>query len=118
VKTKPKNLGTQLETWTVRKAQTHNLTAERLPEGGTNDRGDIRIQTNIEWIGECKNRTNLNIHQELTKAIKKAGHPHTFIVWKRLTRKPGNTNRTQPGPPIIALTVETFLQLLKETTTQ
>jgi hypothetical protein len=117
MKTSPKAQGTRTETATVNTAQNLGLQAERLPEQGSNDRGDIRIYTNTEWVGEVKNRERLNIHQTLDKAITKAGTPDTFVVWKRLTRNPGNTRRHQDGPIIVALTLDRFLALLKETTT-
>jgi hypothetical protein len=115
MKTRPKDLGTQLETWTVRRSQDWGLIAERLAEGGPVDRGDVRVWTNEEWVGECKNRSNLNIHDAVAKAGMKSGTWRTFVVWKRLVRKSGNTVRTQAGPPIVAMTVDTFLELLKET---
>jgi len=115
MRTKPKDLGTKLETWTVRRAQDSGLVAERLAEGGANDRGDIRVLTDWEWVGECKNRAQLNIHDAVGQAVAKSGTWRTFVVWKRLVRKSGNTVRTQAGPPIVAMTVDTFLELLKET---
>lgn len=115
MRTRPKDLGTAFETWMVNQTQDVGLIAERIAEGGQYDRGDIRILTDHEWIGECKNRTNLNIHLAVEQAVAKAGHQRTFVVWKRMVRKKGNTNRTQPGPPIVAMPVDTFLALLKET---
>lgn len=115
MRTRPKDLGTQLETWMVRAAAERGLTAERLAEGGIRDRGDLRILTNTEWVGEAKNRGQLNIHIAVQDAMRKAGHNQAFVVWKRMVRKPGQQNRYQPAPPIIALQVDTFLELLKET---
>lgn len=116
MKTRSKDLGTQFETWTVNKAQDRGLISERLAEGGSKDRGDVRILTNTEWVAECKNRSNLNIHTAVQDAMWKAGHNQAVVFWKRLVRKKGNTNRHQPAPPIVAMSVETFLMLLKETT--
>ncbi len=116
MRTSPRALGTREETATVASAQQMGLIAERLPEGGTYDRGDIRILTDHEWIGEIKNRERLNIHQTLEKAILKAGTRFAFVVWRRLTRSPGAQRRHQDGPVIVALTLDVFLELLKEDT--
>ena len=99
----------------MNQAQDSGLISERLAEGAANDRGDVRILTEHEWVGEAKNRMNLNIHQALESARRKSGTPRTFVLWKRMVRKKGNTNRTQAGPPIIAMGVDTFLELLGET---
>lgn len=115
MKTRPKDLGTRLESATVIAAMDAGLIAERLAEGGMRDRGDLRILTNDEWVGETKDRMQLNIHQALEKARTKSGTHRTFVVWRRMVRKPGNQRRTQAGPTIVALEVDTFLELLKET---
>ena len=116
MKTTPRALGTREETVTVRAAQEAGLIAGRLPEGGAYDQGDIYILTDQEWIGEVKHRERLNIHQTLEKAIGKSDTPNTFVVWRRSIRAPGHTNRHQDGPVIVALTLDSFLELLKETT--
>ncbi len=117
MRTSPKALGTAQETKTVNTAHDHGLIAGRLPEGGINDRGDIYILTDYEWIGEVKDHMQLNIHQTLKKALEKSDTPNTFVVWRRMARKPGRSNRHQTGPTIVALTLDRFLELLKETTT-
>ena len=116
MKTSPKALGTAQETATVTAAAAAGLQTMRLPEGGQYDRGDIVIYTNHEWVGEIKHRLALNIHQTLEKAITKSGTPDTFVVWRRSVRDPGKTNRHQDGPIIVALTLDRFLELLKEDT--
>ncbi len=116
MKTSPKALGTRQEPATVTAAADHGLQAMRLPEGGAYDRGDIVIYTNHEWVGEVKHRLALNIHQTLEKALEKSGTPDTFVVWRRSVRDPGKTNRHQDGPIIVALTLNRFLELLKEDT--
>lgn len=113
MRTRPKDLGTRLESFVVHRAQDRGLIAERLPEGAINDRGDIRIITDREWIGECKDRMSLNLPQAVAKAILKAGSLDTFVVWRKMKRKDGNTNRTQDGPIIVAITLERYLELLK-----
>lgn len=117
MRSRPKDLGTAQETRVVRAAQQKGLIAERLAEGGAQDRGDVRILTDHEWIVEVKDRERLNIHQSLEKALAKSGTPDTAVVWRRMHRKPGNSNRTQDGPVVVALTLERFLGLLLESVT-
>lgn len=110
---KPKAQGTAWESATVAASQAFGLEAERLAEGGMNDLGDVRIYTPAgDWIIEAKHRTALNIHETLEKAIRKSGTPNTAVHWKRSARKKGNTNRTQVGVPIVAITYERFLELI------
>jgi hypothetical protein len=103
-----------MESFVVRIAQDYGLIAERLAEGGSNDRGDVRIFTDVEWVMECKDRMNLNVPRSLEKAIAKAGTPHTALVWRKMTRRNGSQRRTQDGPVIVALTLPRFLELLAE----
>lgn len=112
MKTRPKDLGTRQETLVVRHAQDYGLIAERLAEAGSNDRGDIRILTDQEWVGEVKDRMQLNIHQALDKARAKSGTHSTFVVWRKMKRNQGSSRRVQDGPTIVALTLDRFLELL------
>lgn len=114
MRTRPKDLGTRLETAVVRNAQDRGLIAERLAEGAAYDRGDVRILTDREWTIEVKDRMSLNVPQALEKALAKAGTPDTALVYRKMTRRNGNTNRTQDGPVIVALTLDRFLELLRE----
>lgn len=98
----------------MRRAQQIGLIAERLAEGGSADRGDVRILTDVEWVGEVKDRMSLNLPKALEKAIIKSGTADTFIVWRKMKRVDGNNRRTQDGPVIVALTLDRFLELLKE----
>jgi hypothetical protein len=116
LKTRPKDLGTALETFVVRAAQAVGLLAERLPEGGSRDKGDVRIYTDHEWVGEIKNRQQLNIHKELEAATRKSETVHTFVVWKRMARREGSQRRHQVGPTIVAITLTEFLDLLYKST--
>lgn len=111
---KQKAQGTAFETLVANILQDHGLIAERIAEGGINDRGDVRVFTDYEWILECKHRTNLNAHQTLEKTIQKAGTADAALVWKKSVRKPGNTNRTQEGPIMVSLSLDRFARLLKE----
>lgn len=114
MRTRPKDLGTRQETAVVRRAQGYGLIAERLAEGSVTDRGDIRIFTDTEWVGEVKDRMALNVHQALDKARAKSGAHSTFIVWRKMKRNSGSSRRVQDGPVIVALTLDRFLELLKE----
>ena len=114
MRSRPKDLGTKLETFCVRRAQHHGLIAERLAEGAVYDRGDIRILTDREWVGEVKDRMSLNLPAALEKAIGKSGSADTFVVWRKMVRRNGNTNRTQDGPVVVAMTLDRFLELLVE----
>ena len=124
MKSRAKDLGTRLETATVDAAQAAGLAAERLAEGGSKDLGDVRIWGWRIWahktdpttvrrvfVVECKDRMALNIHEALAKAIAKGGR-FTVVKWRRMARKPGNTNRTQVGEPIIAMSESLFLELI------
>jgi hypothetical protein len=111
MRTRPKDLGTAQETRVVKAAQAAGLIAERLAEGGSADRGDVRVWTDTEWVIECKDRMNLNVPRALEKALLKSGTPDTALVWRKMVRRNGNTNRTQDGPVIVALTLDRFLEL-------
>lgn len=114
MRTRPKDLGTRHETRVVRACQDAGLIAERLAEAGVNDLGDVRIicANDQTWILECKDRQNLPIHKALDKALRKSMTPRTAVVWRRMVRREGNTNRTQEGPVVVALTLEAFIELL------
>ena len=114
MRTRPKDIGTRLETAVVRNAQDRGMVAERLAEGAANDRGDIRVYTDTEWVGEVKDRMSLNVPRALEKALAKSKTPDTFLVYRKMIRKAGNTNRTQDGPVVVVLTLDRFLGLLGE----
>jgi hypothetical protein len=114
MRTRPKDLGTRLETAVVRNAIDRGLIAERLAEGAVNDRGDIRVYTDEEWVGEVKDRMSLNVPQALAKALLKSGSYNTFLVWRKMKRLDGNTRRTQDGPVVVVLTLDRFLELLAD----
>jgi hypothetical protein len=112
MRSRPRDLGTKMESRIVAAAQSAGLIAERLAEGGSADRGDVRIWTDTEWVLECKDRMNLNVPRALEKALLKSGTPDTALVWRKMARKNGNTNRTQDGPVVVAVTLDRFLELL------
>ena len=109
MRTRPKDLGTRMETAVVRNAQDRGLIAERLAEGGAYDRGDIRILTDVEWVGEVKDRMSLNVPRAVEHALAKAKTPDTFLVYRKMVRREGYQNRTQDGPVVVALTLDRFL---------
>lgn len=112
MRSRPKALGTALETFVVRRAQDRGLVAERLAEGGPADRGDVRIYTDTEWVVEVKDRMNLNVPRALAKALRKSGTLDTALVYRKMVRKEGNINRTQDGPIIVAVTLDRYFELL------
>tara|TARA_A100001011_G_C14321483_1_gene850920 strand:- start:5156 stop:5518 length:363 start_codon:yes stop_codon:yes gene_type:complete len=115
---KPKQQGTTYETFCVNRLnEIPSIKAQRLAEGGMNDRGDLVIEKakSFDVIGECKNRTNLNLHQTLRKALEKSGQFETVVYWKKLKRKGGNSKRTPDGEPeVVAMTPEFFEWLLRQ----
>lgn len=114
---RPRDQGTKWETEIVNRAQDMGLAASRIAEGGIYDRGDIEIWGDSKlgggyWIVEAKDRANLNIHLALSKARLKAHRLESVVAWKRRIRKGQNVNRTQDGEPIVAMTLDLFLELI------
>tara|TARA_B100001996_G_C18668965_1_gene595956 strand:- start:1416 stop:1778 length:363 start_codon:yes stop_codon:yes gene_type:complete len=113
---KPKQQGTAYETFCVNRLdEKMSIKARRLAEGGKNDLGDIEfIKGNKHFfIGECKNRTNLNVHQTLSKALEKSGQFETVVYWKKLKRKDGNAKRSADGESeVVIMTPMLFEHLL------
>ena len=56
----------------------------------------------------------LNAHATLAKALNKAGHDDVVLWWKRTERKPGAQRRTQVGKPIVVMSEDLFLDVLRE----
>ena len=116
---KPKAQGTRHETWIVDKLKAAGIYARRIAEGGSKDVGDVLIATEGagEWIVEAKATQTLNVTRVLGKARKKSGVANTALIWKRLTKSKGNTNRTPDGVPVVVvLSFESFVQLLDNQT--
>jgi len=114
---KPKQQGTAYETFCVNRLNEMPYTkAQRLAEGGMNDKGDLLVEKNkFDMVCECKNRTNLNLHQTLNKAIQKSGQFETVVYWKKLKRKGENNKRSADGEPeVVAMTPEFFEWLLSQ----
>lgn len=111
---KSKQQGTATESACVA-ALADVVPAERLPEGGARDRGDVRFWIgDDEWIVECKATQVLNITRTLGKARRKAGTHLTAVWWKRLVPKQGKQRRGPDGSPVVvAMEPDTFLHLLR-----
>ncbi len=87
----------------------------RLAEEGIHDQGDLEvILSDFPLIIECKDVSNLPIHETVVKAGKKAGLSYSAVVWKRKRLEKGNTKRTQVGKPIVCMTMSDFADLLRQ----
>ena len=113
---KYKSQGTKHESWIVNELEVVGLKARRLAEGGSADEGDVEV--NIEgtrWVLEGKARQTLNVQTTLGKARKKAGGlTPVAVIWKRLVKVPGYTNRqpVEGERVVVTLSWEDFLRLL------
>jgi hypothetical protein len=113
---KSKSQGTKHESWIVNELEVVGLKARRLAEGGSADEGDVEV--NIEgtrWVLEGKARQTLNVQTTLGKARKKAGGlTPVAVIWKRLVKVPGYTNRqpVEGERVVVTLSWEDFLRLL------
>ena len=114
---KPKAQGTRHESWIVTELQALGIQARRLAEGGAADEGDVEATINgTRWVLEGKATQSLNVQKILGKARRKAGgSTPVAVVWKRLVKVAGMTNR-QPveGERIVViLSWEDFTNLIK-----
>lgn len=113
---KMKKQGTAHESWLVNQLTDRGIKASRLPEGGALDEGDVEAYIlGKRWVFEAKARTNLNVQQTLGKARAKAGGlTPVAVVWKRLVKVAGFTNR-QPiegERVVVSLSLEDFLNII------
>ena len=109
---KPKIKGT---TWdrSLRKFFTERgYEVTRLGEEGSNDLGDIMLHAHTDIVIEAKNRTQMNIHSVMEKAVAKAQGIPCVVIWKRTVKKPGNSRALPVGVPVVCMTLETFVNLL------
>jgi hypothetical protein len=92
---KQKAQGTSHESWIVNELMAAGLKSRRLAEGGSDDEGDVETTiTGSRWVLEGKARQTLNVQQTLGKARRKAGgNTPVAVVWKRLVKVAGYTNR-------------------------
>ena len=115
---KPKIQGTAFESWVVTKLNDSMGglgDARRIAEGGANDKGDVTYTDgfNQRWIVECKATQTLNVTRVLGKARKKGGE-YTVLMWKRLTKSKGNTQRTPDGEPVVVVVpFEVWCELMR-----
>jgi hypothetical protein len=112
---KAKAQGTTHESWIVNELTKIGFSARRIAEGGSADEGDV--ETFIQgsrWILEGKARQNLNVQQTLGKARKKAKGLPVAVVWKRLVKVAGYTNRqpVENERVVVILSWEDFLSVI------
>ena len=108
-----KQQGTAWESAIVRRFTDEGINAWRLSEGGQYDLGDVMLDE-YGIVIECKDTTQLNLHQAVAKANRKAARRGHIAAgaWKRKKRQNGNQRRTQVGPPIVAMLLDDYLLLL------
>jgi Holliday junction resolvase len=114
---KPKAQGTRHESWVVQELQALGIQARRLAEGGAADEGDVEATINgTRWVLEGKATQSLNVQKILGKARRKAGgNTPVAVVWKRLVKVAGLTNRqpVEGERTVVILSWEDFTNLLK-----
>ena len=112
---KQKAQGTTHESWIVNAFKAIGIDSRRIAEGGSADEGDVEMFHKGErWVIEAKARQTLNIQQTLGKARKKANGSRVAVVWKRLVKVAGYTNR-QPVEGeriVVVISWEDYLNLL------
>lgn len=91
---KSKAQGTAHESWIVQALGAIKVKARRLAEGGSADEGDVEASiAGTRWILEGKARQTLAVQTTLAKARRKAAGAPVALVWKRLVKVAGKTNR-------------------------
>lgn len=91
---KPKAQGTAFETAFVRQCQTAGLLADRMPEGGMNDAGDV-------WIGDTPFPSGDDI---------------AIVAWHRLVDV-GTARRTPDGvTSVVVIALEDFTRIARYAT--
>ena len=118
---KAKAQGTKHESWIVNTLTEVGIESRRLAEGGSYDEGDVEAYIGgIRWVLEGKATQNLNVQKILGKARSKAGgSTPVAVVWKRLVKVEGKTNR-QPveGERVtITLSLDDFITLINKENT-
>jgi hypothetical protein len=114
---KAKAQGTRHESWIVTALKAVGIKSNRIAEGGSYDEGDVEAHIdNIRWVIEGKARQNLNIQKTLAKAREKAGAgTPVALVWKRLVKVDGYTNRQPVAGEriVVVLSWDDFLKLIE-----
>lgn len=115
---KAKQQGTAHESWIVNALAAVGIKARRLAEGGSADEGDVEAQIDgTRWVLEGKARQNLNVQKTLSKAREKAGgDTPVAVVWKRLVKVAGYTNRqpVEGERVVVILSWDDFVRLTKQ----
>jgi hypothetical protein len=115
---KAKQQGTAHESWIVNALAALGFGARRLAEGGSADEGDVETDLRgTRWVLEGKARQNLNVQKTLGKARSKAGgDTPVAVVWKRLVKVSGYTNRqpVEGERVVVILSWDDFARLIKQ----
>ena len=115
---KAKQQGTAHESWIVNALTALGVSARRLAEGGSEDEGDAEATLLGErWVLEGKARQTLNVQKTLGKARKKAGgDTPVAVVWKRLVKVAGYTNRqpVEGERVVVILSWDDFARLIRK----
>lgn len=108
---RPKDKGTQAESWGVEYLQHNGFPfAERMTLSGSKDRGDIKLCPGV--IAEAKNCATLKLpawFAELSAEITNANAKHGFLLIK-----PAGLGRTRVGQWWAGMTVEGYSALHRE----
>lgn len=91
---KPKRQGTTWETDFVRRCQAAGLLADRMPEGGMNDAGDV-------WIGDTPFPSGDDI---------------AIVAWHRLVDTAGHRRRPDGVPAVVVIALEDFTLIARHAT--
>lgn len=86
---KPKAQGTSWETALVRQCQAAGLLADRMPEGGSWDCGDL-------WIGDVPGRFS---------------HDIPIVAWSRLVKSDGTRRIADGARSVVVMSTEDFLTI-------
>lgn len=108
--------GTNHESWIVNQFSALGILSRRIAEGGVNDEGDVEAFIDgTRWVLEGKARQTLNVQQTLGKARKKAGGGPVAVVWKRLVKVAGLSNRqpVEGERVVVILSWDDYISLIK-----
>lgn len=118
---KAKAQGTTHESWIVKAFNAIGIQSRRIAEGGAADEGDVEATINgTRWVLEGKATQNLNVQKILGKARRKAGGAPVAVVWKRLVKVSGMTNRqpVEGERVVVILSWDDYLSLVQNAVSQ